>query len=126
MAFESIDEIHQTNKIFCPKTGSAACNHNKRVRRRRIGPFYGNSDELVVFIMKIDAFIAPATPIPQQTEFFVIEWMKRVGNAHLLWQLGHKRCSSVDLPFHANEDIFAPPVTRSGWWNSGNGCVKKS
>ena len=30
------------------------------------------------------------------------------------------------MPFHANEDIFVRFVTRSGWWNSGNGCVKKS
>ena len=64
--------------------------------------------------MKIDAFIAPATPIPQQTEFFVIEWMKRVGNAHLLWQLGHKRCSSVDLPFLVSVAIFVHLAIKKG------------
>lgn len=27
-------------------------------------------------------------------------------------------------PFPVNDGIFAPPVIKRGWWNSGNGSVK--
>jgi len=75
--------------------------------------------------MKIDVLISPTAPIAQQAEFFVIEWMKRVGDAHLLRQLGHKRCSSVDSAFRASVAISVPPAIRKEWWNSGNGSARR-
>ena len=109
---DPINKNYQPNKIFCTKIRSVVCNNNKRIPWSRISPFYGNCDDQVLFIMKINVFIFPTSPIAQQSKFFVIEWMKRMSNAYLLWQLGHKRCSVVDLTSHVSVDIFVHPVIR--------------
>jgi hypothetical protein len=64
--------------------------------------------------MQINAFVAPASPVTDQTVLFAILRMKRVGDGNLLFQLVHDGGSALPLLILANVVTFAPLAIKSG------------
>ncbi len=76
--------MNKTHKIFHPKVAAARRDNHKWVWFKCIRPANRHSDYLILLIIKLNAFVAPASPVINKAVLLAILRMKRVGNGYLL------------------------------------------